>query len=82
MGSVEVDGPVKAVSDVRLILADGCSLTVNVGIGLSGGSETTFTVYAQSTGDRMGKLSNIPSSVANSDYNTYPGIGGTGTCVS
>lgn len=82
MGSVELDGPVKAVSDVRLILADGCSLTVNVGIGLSGGSETTFTVYAQSTGDRMGKLSNIPSSVANSDYNTYPGIGGIGTCGS
>lgn len=40
--------------DVHLILADGCTLTANVGINVSNGN--SLTIYAQSTGENMGKL--------------------------
>ena len=46
VGNVTVDSRITVNGDVKLILADGATLTVNGGIGVSG--ENTFTVYAQS----------------------------------
>ena len=49
--------------NVHLILANGCTLTVNGGIqvedddaSIFNGSTNALTIYAQSTGDNMGKL--------------------------
>lgn len=55
-GAVIVNG------DVKLILADGASLTVDGGINVSSGN--TLTIYAQSTGDNMGKLTSSATSRA------------------
>ena len=53
-GTVEIDGRVTVSGDVNLILADDAQLTVKGGIEVSG--DNSLTVYAQSTGDDMGKL--------------------------
>ena len=45
---------VTVTGDVRLILEDGCNLTVNDGIHVTGGN--SLTIYAQSAGEGMGKL--------------------------
>lgn len=59
---------VTITGDVHLILANGCTLTVNGGISVTKGN--SLTIYAQSTGDGMGKL------VAKST--DYAGIGAGG----
>ena len=46
--SVTIDQRVTVTGDVKLILTDGCQLTVNGGIQVSEGS--TLTIYAQSGG--------------------------------
>ena len=51
---VTIDRRVTVTGDVHLILADGCNLTVNVGIHVSEGN--SLTIYAQSAGEGMGKL--------------------------
>lgn len=53
-GDVTVDSRVTVSGDVKLILKDGTSLTVNGGINVPDGN--SFTVYAQSTEESMGKL--------------------------
>ena len=69
-GTVTIDNRVTVSGDVHLILADGAHLTVNGGIGVSGGN--SFTIYAQSTGEGMGTL------IAQSNDGSDAGIGGTG----
>lgn len=56
-GNVTISGAVTLEGDVHLILTDGCSLTVNGGISSKVGG--ALTIYAQSTGDEMGKLTAI-----------------------
>ena len=53
-GEVTIGSRVTVTGDVKLILADGASLTVNGGISVEKGN--SFTIYAQSTGDAMGTL--------------------------
>ena len=56
-GDVTISGAVTLEGDVHLILTDGCSLTVNGGISSKVGG--ALIIYAQSTGDEMGKLTAI-----------------------
>ncbi len=56
-GNVIISNAVNLEGDVHLILTDGCSLTVNGGIVVKVGG--ALTIYAQSTGDEMGKLTAI-----------------------
>ena len=51
-GTVEIGQRVTVSGDVKLILTDGCNLTVNGGIGVT----NSLTIYAQSTGSSMGEL--------------------------
>lgn len=51
---VTIDQRVTVTGDVHLILADGCNLTVNDGIHVTG--DNSLTIYAQSAGEGMGKL--------------------------
>ncbi len=53
-GNVTVDSPVTVNGNVNLILTDNCVLTVKERILVEAGS--SLTIYAQSTGDSMGKL--------------------------
>ena len=53
--------------DVKLILCDGVEANFKDGIH---GKSGKFTIYAQSTGEEMGKL------IAKARYNGYAGIGG------
>lgn len=53
-GDVTINTRVTVTGDVHLILADGCNLTVNVGIHVTG--DNRLTIYAQSAGEGMGKL--------------------------
>ena len=53
-GTVEIPRRVTVTGDVRLILADGASLTVNGGIDVAEGN--ALTIYAQSTGEKAGSL--------------------------
>ena len=58
-GDIQHTGTITVSGDVRLILADGASLKVtgsyhDAGINVSG--TASLTIYAQSTGDDMGKL--------------------------
>lgn len=75
-GDITIDKRVAVSREVHLILADGCTLTVNGGIGVGDGN--SLTIYAQSTGSSMGTLI-----VQNVDaYNAgigggYNGDGGT-----
>ena len=66
-GTVEINDRVTVSGDVKLILTDGCNLTVNGGINVSAGN--SLTIYAQSTDDSMGTLN------ATGDYDCA-GIGG------
>jgi hypothetical protein len=68
-GKVALNERVTTQGDVKLILKDGASLTVNGGIDVSNASH--LTVYAQSTGNGMGALT------ANGGYQVS-GIGGSG----
>ena len=52
--NVTINTRVTVTGDVHLILADGCNLTVNGGIDVSEGN--SLTIYAQSAGEGMGKL--------------------------
>lgn len=69
-GNVTIDSRVTVTGDVKLILKDGASLTVNGGILVPGGS--TFTVYGQQNG--TGNLTSIGT-------NGNAGIGGDGSNV-
>ena len=53
-GDVTINTRVTVTGDVHLILADGCNLTVNDGITVTG--DNSLTIYAQSAGEGMGKL--------------------------
>ena len=73
IGSQDTPQRITVNGEVHLILADGCTLTVNGGIGVGDGN--SLTIYAQSTGSSMGTLI-----VQNVDaYNA--GIGGGGTII-
>ena len=52
---VTIGSRVSVTGEVHLILADGAHLTASGGINVGGGN--SLTIYAQSTGDGMGKLS-------------------------
>ena len=58
--------------DVHLILTDNCDLTVSGGIGVN--EDNSLTIYAQSTGSDMGKLT------AQKVNHLYAGIGGDENC--
>ena len=64
-GTVRISERLSLSGDVKIILMDGAELTVHGGIGLSDG-DTNLTIYAQSTGDNMGKLTvdSVPESCA------------------
>ena len=53
-GTVGINKRVSVSYDVNLILADGCTLTINGGIEVKEGA--SLTIYAQSTGSSMGTL--------------------------
>ena len=53
-GDVTIDQRVTVTGDVHLILADGYTLTASQGINVSEGN--SLTIYAQSAGEGMGKL--------------------------
>lgn len=69
-GDVTIDSHVTVTGDVKLILKDGVTLTVNGGINVP--KDSTFTVYGQQNG--TGNLTSIGTS-------GYAGIGGTGSDV-
>ena len=69
-GDVTINGRVTVNGNVELVLADGCSLTINGGIQV--GASSTLAIYVQSTGENVGRL-NIRN-VATYDA----GIGGNG----
>ena len=60
--------------ETHLILADGANITINGGIILSRKS-ASLTIYAQSTGDKMGKLT------ADSSSSKFEGQAGIGTAA-
>lgn len=72
-GNVTISEAVILNGDVHIILTDGCSLTVDGGIGCNEGA--SLTVYAQSTGDEMGKLTAIGGQTqgASIGINVYKG---------
>ena len=53
-GTVAAYSRVTVSGDAHLILADGCDFTVDGGISVNEGN--SLTIYAQSTGENMGKL--------------------------
>lgn len=53
-GEVTISSRVTVTGNVHLILKDGCNLTVNGGIDVTG--TNSLTIYAQSAGEGMGKL--------------------------
>ena len=91
-GTVIIGSRVTVSGDVRLILADGCTLTVNGGIqvqddddDITNGSANALTIYAQSTDEStMGKLI---AKGAERDYNAViggnegNGYGGSGGAI-
>ena len=76
-GSVTINSRINVSGNVKLILNDGCSLTAPKGITVTGNN--SLTIYAQSTGDNMGKLS---ATGAASDYSTLFSAGIGGYCSS
>ena len=52
--NVTINTRVTVTGNVRLILEDGCDLTVNGGITVTG--DNSLTICAQSAGEGMGKL--------------------------
>ena len=91
-GTVIIGSRVTVSGDVRLILTDGCTLTVNGGIqvqddddDITNGSANALTIYAQSTDkSTMGKLI---AKGAEHDYNAViggnegNGYGGSGGAI-
>ena len=91
-GTVIIGSRVTVSGDVRLILTDGCTLTVNGGIqvqddddDITNGSANALTIYAQSTDEStMGKLI---AKGAERDYNAViggnegNGYGGSGGAI-
>lgn len=73
-GDVTINRLVTVTGYVHLILADEANLTVNGGINVGEGN--SFTVYAQSTGESMGKL--VAGEEIDSSYSTYDGSAGIG----
>ncbi|MCI6966982.1 hypothetical protein MR810_07650, partial [bacterium] len=77
-GNIIINSRVTVTGDVRLILTDGCTLTVNGGIqvqddddDITNGSANALTIYAQSTDkSTMGKLI---ANGAEDDYNAVIG---------
>ena len=53
-GDVTINTRVTVIGDVHLILADGYTLTASQGITVTG--DNSLTIYAQSAGEGMGKL--------------------------
>lgn len=53
-GDVTIDRRVTVTGNVHLILADGYTLTASQGITVTG--DNSLTIYAQSAGEGMGKL--------------------------
>ncbi|MDD6967543.1 MAG: YDG domain-containing protein [Firmicutes bacterium] len=51
---VNISDRINVTGNVNLILADGCQLKANSGIHVASG--TSLTIWAQSTGESMGKL--------------------------
>ena len=92
IGTEETPQRVTVSGDVRLILTDGCTLTVNGGIqvqdddeDITNGSANALTIYAQSTDEStMGKLI---AKGAERDYNAViggnegNGYGGSGGAI-
>ena len=76
-GAVKIDSAVTVSGDVKLILADSCTLTVNGGINVPSGSK--LSIYAQSEGNTMGKLTTTGTTI---NSGGTAGIGGTNTNVS
>ena len=91
-GNIIINSRVTVTGDVRLILTDGCTLTVNGGIqvqddddDITNGSANALTIYAQSTDkSTMGKLI---ANGAEDDYNAViggnegNGYGGSGGAI-
>ena len=75
-GTQIAGGRITIYGDVHLILRDGCHLNAtNGGINVSGNNK--LTIYAQSTGANMGKLSANGANAINGG-NTMSGGGGRG----
>ncbi len=76
-GTVEIPQRVIVTGDVRLILANNASLTVNGGIRVAGGN--ALTIYAQSTGENtMGRLTATGGSYNAGIGGSYGPTGGSG----
>lgn len=52
-GTVNISGYVTVTGNVHLILTDSCELTIN---GIRSGDNSSLTIYAQSKGGEMGRL--------------------------
>lgn len=72
-GDISIGSRISVNGDVHLILADNCHLNVNGGICVN--KNNSLAVYAQSTGDQMGKLTAAAASGAGigSDCNNDSG---------
>ena len=72
-GTRTISGYLACSGDVKLILCDGAHLTITGGLAVDdyGSSHNTLTVYCQSYGSSMGKLSVTCSN------STWNGIGGS-----
>lgn len=74
--TVTISTRITVTGDVHLILVDGCTLTASAGITVEG--TDSLTIYAQSTGDSMGKLVATATASPSDLYcSTDAGIGGT-----
>lgn len=69
-GTVTISSRIIVRGTVHLILEDNCNLTVNGGIDASGTNKGNITIYAQSEGNEMGRLT------AKAAHVDYAGIGG------
>ena len=72
---VTIASRITVTGDVRLILANGCTLTASKGITVTGSN--SLTIYAQSTGDSMGRLSATSGDSQAGIGGGYNGAGGT-----
>ena len=72
---VTITSRVTVTGDVHLILADGANLTASAGITVTGSN--SLTIYAQSEGDSMGKLSATGGKDAAGIGGGASGAGGT-----
>ena len=73
-GNIIINNVVMVEGDVKLILMDGSSLTVNGGINVPEGS--SFTVLGQEKG--TSRLISRGKNISNEGYGGYAGIGGCG----